>query len=159
MADSSNSHPDFGSHANGKKSKENSIGTYIGGVVAGGILLFVINKLPQWHVPFITAAYADILWALNLSLLVQLTGNFMLLFYHPLFLHHIVQVVFNIFSIIALYFLITVFPFSLDELVGDWLHILIRIFLIIGMVATIISIIVHLVKLPAAFRVMSREPY
>jgi hypothetical protein len=83
----------------------------------------------------------------------------MLLFYHPSFLHHLVQIVFNIFSIIALYFLITVFPFTLAEIVGQWLDILVRIFLIIGMAGTVISLIVHTVKLPAALRAVSRETY
>jgi len=128
------------------KTSPNRISNYIPSVIFNIILLIVLNKIPDWNIVFITASYSDILWAVNTSLIVHIVGNFILIFIHPLFFHHLANAVFSVFSLIAAWVIFSVFPFDFSEIVGAWLNTLIRVCLIIGIVGSAISIVVHVVK-------------
>jgi len=128
------------------KTPPNRISNYIPSVIFNIILLIVLNKIPDWNIVFITASYPDILRAVNLSLIVHIVGNFILIFIHPLFFHHLANAVFSVFSLIATFVIFSVFPFDFSEIVGDWLNTLIRLCLIIGIAGAAISIVVHVVK-------------
>ncbi|UCF96848.1 MAG: hypothetical protein JSV89_16965 [Spirochaetaceae bacterium] len=119
---------------------------YIAGVVFNIIFLVVVNKVPDWNIVFITESFPDILWALNTSLAVSIAGNLVLIFFHPRFLHHLLNAVFSVFGILAISVTLSVFPFDFSDLVGDWLTILVRIVLIIGIVGSAIGIVVNIVK-------------
>ena len=127
-----------------KKTPPNSLINYIVGVVVNAVLLFLVNKIPAWNLDFIAGNYPEVLWALNLSLIVQIAGNFLLMFYHPMVLHHIGNMLFSIFGFIALIVIYTVFPFILPELRSNWLPTVIKAVMIVGMVGTGIAGIVHL---------------
>lgn len=130
------------------------IGDYIAAVVFDIIFLVVMNKIPDWNIPFITDSFPDVLWAINTSLAVSLGGNLILIFFHPRFLHHLFNAVFSIFGILATSVLLSVFPFEFADLVGEWLNILVRIVLIIGIVGSAIATVVNLVKaVIAVFRI------
>jgi hypothetical protein len=127
---------------------------YIFSVIFDIAFLVVVNKVPDWNIAFITGSFPDILWALNTSLAVSLAGNLILIFFHPRFLHHLFNAVFAVFAILALSVILSVFPFEFADLVGDWLNIVVRIALIVGIVGSAISVIVNIVKaLGAIFRV------
>jgi hypothetical protein len=81
-----------------------------------------------------------------MTLIVHIVGNVILIFTHPLFTHHLANAVFSVFSLIAAWVIFSVFPFDFSEIVGAWLNTLIRVFLIIGIVSAVISIVVHVVK-------------
>jgi hypothetical protein len=55
-------------------------------------------------------------------------------------------VVFAVFSVIALGVIVEIFPFDFSQLVGDWLNVAFRIFLIVILVGTVISGVVNLVR-------------
>ena len=128
------------------KKPPNRISNYIPAIIFNIILIIVLNKIPDWNIVFITESFPDILWAVNMSLAVHIVGNFILIFIHPLFIHHLANAAFSVFSLIATFIIFTVFPFDFSEIVGDWLNILIRLCLIIGIVGAAISIVVHVVK-------------
>ena len=125
--------------------KDRSVGTYIAGVVANAIVLFLVNKVPDWSLPFITDGYPAVLWAMNLSILVQIGGNALLIFVHPRFLHYLAQTVFNVVSLLAIIVLVAVFPLDFSFLAGV-INTIVRIALIIGAVVTGISAIVNLFR-------------
>jgi hypothetical protein len=127
---------------------------YIFAVIFDIAFLVVVNKVPDWSIPFITASFPDILWAVNTSVAVSLAGNLILIFFHPRFLHHLLNAVFAIFGILAVSVILSVFPFDFSQVVGDWLNILVRIALIVGIVGSAISVVVNIVKaIGAVFRV------
>lgn len=126
---------------------------YIAAVIFDIIFLVVVNKIPGWNISFITEAFPDILWAVNTSMAVSLAGNLILIFFHPRFLHHLFNAVFAIFGILATSVILSVFPFDFSVVVGDWLNILVRIILIVGIVGSAIAVVVHIVKtIGAIFR-------
>ena len=127
---------------------------YIFAVIFNIAFLVVVNKVPDWNIRFITDSFPDILWAVNTSLAVSIAGNLILIFFHPRFLHHLLNAVFSAFGILALSVILSVFPFDFSELVGEWLNILIRIALIVGIVGSAISVVVNIVKaVGAVFRI------
>jgi hypothetical protein len=127
---------------------------YIFSVIFNTAFLVVVNKIPDWNIRFITDSFPEVLWAVNTSLAVSLAGNLILIFFHPRFLHHLFNAVFSIFGILATSVLVSVFPFDFSQVVGEWLNILVRIVLIIGIVGSAVAVVVNIVKAVAAiFRV------
>ena len=127
---------------------------YIFAVIFNIAFLVVVNKVPDWNIPVITDSFPDVLWALNTSIAVSLAGNLILIFFHPRFLHHLLTAVFSVFGILATSVLLSVFPFEFAELVGEWLNILVRIVLIVGIVGSAIGVVVNVVKaVGAVFRI------
>ena len=127
---------------------------YIFAVIFNIAFLVVMNKVPDWNIVFITDSFPDVLWALNTSIAVSLAGNLILIFFHPRFLHHLLTAVFSVFGILATSVLLSVFPFEFAELVGEWLNILVRIVLIVGIVGSAIGVVVNVVKaVGAVFRI------
>jgi len=127
---------------------------YIFAVIFNVAFLVVVNKVPDWNIVFITDSFPDILWALNTSVAVSIAGNLILIFFHPRFLHHLLNAVFAIFGILAASVMLSVFPFDFSDLVVDWLNILVRIALIIGIVGSAIATVVNIVKaVGAVFRI------
>jgi hypothetical protein len=127
---------------------------YIFAVIFNIAFLVVVNKLPDWNIVFITDSFPEVLWALNTSIAVSLAGNLILIFFHPRFLHHLLTAVFSVFGILATSVLLSVFPFEFAELVGEWLNILVRIVLIVGIVGSAIGVVVNIVKaVGAVFRI------
>ena len=135
-----------GSSARTGKKPPNRISNYIPSVICNIVLIIVVNKIPDWNIVFITESYPDILRAVNMTLIVHLVGNFILIFIHPLFTHHLANAVFSVFSLIAAWVIFSVFPFDFSEIVGSWLDTVIRVCMIIGIVGSAVSIVVHLVK-------------
>ena len=135
-----------GASARREKKPPNRISNYIPSVIFNIILLIVLNKIPDWNIVFITESYPDILRAVNTSLIVHIVGNFILIFIHPLVIHHLANAVFSIFSLIAAWVILSVFPFDFSEIVGNWLNTVIRVCLIIGVVGSAISTVVHVIK-------------
>ena len=135
-----------GSSARRGEKPPNRISNYIPSVICNIVLIIVVNKIPDWNIVFITESYPDILRAVNMTLIVHLVGNFILIFIHPLFTHHLANAVFSVFSLIAAWVIFSVFPFGFSEIVGSWLNTVIRVCLIIGIVGSAVSVVVHLVK-------------
>jgi hypothetical protein len=127
------------------KSRPNTISGYIASAIFSGVLLWVMNQLPAWKPFFLLDSYAEILWAINMSLTVQIVLNLVLIFFHPLFFHYLTQTVFNLVSIVALVWIIRVFPVDFSSRPGEWLNLVFRIVLIVALVGTAIGGIVNLV--------------
>ena len=128
-----------------RRDKDRSVGSYIASVIGNAIVLFLVNKVPEWDLRFITDGYTAVLWAMNLSLIVQIAGNALLVFFHPRFLHYLGQTVFSAVSLLSIIILAAVFPFDFAYVAGV-LNTLVRIALIVGAVGTGISIVVNLFR-------------
>ena len=121
-----------------KQQQPNKRSNYIANVVFNTLFLVIVNKVPDWNIFFITEQFPAVLWALNLALGVQISANFMLIFHHPLSLHHISQTVVSIFQLISIYIIITIFPFDFSFL-GNWFSILLKAVLGIAFFATLVT--------------------
>ena len=141
-------------HDRSSRTTRRRMSDYIFAVIFNIAFLIVVNKVPDWNILFITDSFADILWAVNTSLAVSLAGNLILIFFHPRFLHHLLNAVFAVFGILAASVMLSVFPFDFSQVTGEWLTIIVRIALIVGIVGSAISVVVNIVKaVGAIFRV------
>jgi hypothetical protein len=141
-------------HDRSPRTPRRRMGDYIFAVIFDIVLLVVVNKVPDWNILFITDSFSDTLWAINTSLAISLAGNLILIFFHPRFLHYLLNAVFAAFGILAASVILSVFPFDFSRVTGEWLNIVVRIALIVGIVGSVISVVVNIVKaIGAVFRV------
>ena len=122
---------------------------YVVAIIFNLIFLYVFNNLLNWHVYFVTTALNSVLWIINLSIIVAVIGNALLMLYNPEFFRHVMTTIINIFAFVAIFFLYNVFPFNFNNFYIYWgLNIL----LIILMIVLAISIIIEL------YYLMTRKP-
>lgn len=122
-----------------------SVGAYIAAVVANAIVLWLVNTAPNWDLPFLTNGYPAVLWAVNLSILVQIVGNALLVFVHPPFLHYLGKAAFNAVSVLAMVVLVAVYPLDFSFLAA-FVDTLVRIALIVGAVGTALAAVVNVFR-------------
>jgi hypothetical protein len=118
-------------------------GGYTVELVLNAILLYAAHHLLEWGVPFITPAFADVLWAIDLSLGAAIIANALFIAYDPAWFRRLSQAALDFFSLVSTYTLYRVFPFDF-EMVG-WNDI-VSVLLVVAMVATMIGLIVHLAQ-------------
>lgn len=125
------------------KGKERTV-EYIVTIIVNLILLYVFNNLLNWHIYFITPAFNEVLWIINLSIIASIIGNALLLLYHPEWSRHVTKIILNIIAFIVVYFLYKVFPFNFNN---SFLNGGLTILLILGMIGLAVAIIVEFVQL------------
>ena len=112
-------------------------------IVVSIVLLFIFNSLSSWHIPFLTDSYIKCLWAIDLSIGSTIIVNFVFLFYEKEWFRHLMHLFLDIFAIITVYTIYSVFPFSFTANV--WQNTA-NIVLIVIIVITGFSIIYEIIK-------------
>ncbi|MCE5213162.1 MAG: hypothetical protein LLF83_00370 [Methanobacterium sp.] len=113
---------------------------YVAAIIFNLIFWYIVNNLLNWQVYFVTNAFNDVLWIINISIYFAIAGNLLLLFYSPERLRHLVKLIINVVSFIAVYIVWTVFPFNFYNSFYDWCF---NILIILAMIAIIIASIVE----------------
>jgi hypothetical protein len=134
------------------RGREKSAGDHAGAVIGNIIALVAINLYPLWRpltAGVVTEGWTRILWAADLSLLAQIGGNLILLFWRPRWLRYLFELVFSAAGLLSVAVFFAVFPLDFSRVVGDWLNTLTRVILILGMLGTAIGVVVNLVRLLA----------
>lgn len=130
------------------KPRKNHRAEAVWSIIWNLIFLYIVNKVPDWNLPFITESYVAVLWILNLNLVVQIAGWVLILFLDVRWLWHLVRAILDAASLVVLLALYFLYPFDFSEIGGaEWLDIVLPIIFIVGMVASGIGIIIHLLKL------------
>jgi len=129
--------------------KEKSAGDYVGAIVGNIIGIVFVNTVLLWRQytqGVILASWADILWAANLSLGVQIVGNFLLFFYRPSWFSALLRAVFAAAGLVSIIVFFVVFPLDFSRLVGAWLNALLKVLLMIGMAGTGVGFLVEIIR-------------
>jgi hypothetical protein len=130
------------------KPHKNRRGEYMGSIIWNLIWLYIVNKVPDWHLSFINDHYPTILWALNLNIFVQIGGNILMFLLDNRFVRHLSKIMIGIAGFLLLILLYYIYPFDFSGTGGwKWLDIVIPIIFIIGMVGSVLSVISNLWKL------------
>jgi hypothetical protein len=125
---------------------------YISAIIVSLIFLYVVNNLLNWHIYFITNAFNEVLWIINLSIIATIIGNALLLLYNPERFRHVVKIIINIISFIAVYIVYKVFPFNFYNTFYNWAFNILLILAIIGIaIATIVEIYLLVTGRPKLF--------
>jgi len=87
------------------------------GTVAGNlVLLYIINHLMEWHIPFMTADFSQVLPYMNWSIGAIIVANLLFLFFDKKIIRLCVMPVLNILSLVSVYILFRVFPFDFQPI-------------------------------------------
>ena len=129
--------------------KEKKTSECIGAMIGGIIGLIVVNSVPLWaHLTngIILESWTKILWAANLSMIVQIIGNLFLAIYRPARLYSFVQLILTIAGLVSAIVFYQVFPLDLSRVAGNWLNILVKVALVLGIIGSCIAMLVQLVR-------------
>lgn len=122
---------------NNKKEKSRK-SEYIVAIIFGLIFLYIVNNLLNWNIYFITSALNQVLWIINLSIIITIVGNILLIAYDPQWLRHVVRIIINIINLISAYFVYIVFPFNFFNSFINWGLSILLILIMIGIAIAIV---------------------
>lgn len=145
---------------------------YIIAIAVSILLLYALNNLQNIYVPwipsdfsrffwnilnnvynrveisFLSPAYMQCLWAINISLSASIMGHFTLLIYRPRWFHYLIQAMIFGLGLLAAYVIYAIYPFSLESVRIDRL---VRGILILGMVSLAVWFTISVVRSILAF--------
>ncbi len=116
---------------------------YMFAIVINIIFLYIVNNLLYWNLSFIANTFSEVLWALNLTLVVTIVVNVIFILYDPSWFKHSAKIITSFTALVAAFTVLTVFPFVLSQLLAIGLTIL----FILAIIASIVSIIIEIIKL------------
>jgi len=123
-------------------------GEAIGSIICNLIFLYIVNKVPDWDLPFINERYDTVLWVLNLNIFANLVGYALIFFLNFRWLWFLVRATLDAVGLLMLLVLYFLYPFDFSGISGwSWLDTVLPILFIIGMVASGIGLVVNLFKL------------
>jgi hypothetical protein len=112
-------------------------------IVVNVILLYVAHHLLAWGVPFLTPAFTDVLWAIDLSIGATIVANAIYMAYDPSWLRHVSEIVLDLLALLSVYTIYRVFPFQFEQ---TWWYQSATLTLLVLMFAILIAVIVNLVQ-------------
>jgi len=127
--------------------EKGSLPGYIASVIVNAVIFYLLPRVPDWNIPFITTAYNDVFPLLLISTGIQIAGNALLAIYRPPRVYCLVQIVFSSVIIAVLYRLITVFPFNFEVVGVQPVDIAMKVIFRIGIFGSVVSILINAVKL------------
>jgi hypothetical protein len=135
-------------HWHKAKPAKSRSGEYIGAIILNLIFLWMVNKIPGWHLSFIKDNFMVVLWILNVNILIQIAGNMLMLVSGLPVIRYLSLIVIESASFVTQMVLFYIFPFDFTHFHGlFWLNWFLPIALIIGMVVSAIKVISNLWKL------------
>ena len=117
---------------------------YFIAIIFNIIFLYIVNNLLNWQIYFITPAFNEVLWIINLSIIVTIIGNTLLLLYSPESFSHLMKIIMNTINFIAVYFVYEVFPFNFYNSFFNWG---LSIFLVLVMIGLVIASLVEVYQM------------
>jgi|WetSurMetagenome_2_1015567.scaffolds.fasta_scaffold434175_1 uncharacterized membrane protein len=124
--------------------KNVKISEYIAAIIFSLLFLYIVNNLLNWNISFISESFNQVLWAINLSILVTIIGNILLIIYHSSWFIHSIKAIINFFSLIATYIFYSVYPLIISQ---SYINVALKIILILIIIGTVISIIYHIFRI------------
>ena len=125
---------------------------YVGSIVVTAVLLYGVGHLVEWQIGWITPAWSDVVWALNLSLEVSLAANALFFLYDHDWFRYPVLAVCSLFALQAVYVLYAVFPFDFGFAWNDIARLALLALVLaigIGVIVTAVLAVLHLARAAA----------
>lgn len=131
-----------------EKPAKNRRGEYITAIIWNLVWLFIVNKIPDWHLRFINEHYPTVLYALNMNIIVQIGGNAVMLILDFRFVRYLSKILMEAANFLCLIIIYYIYPLDFSGTGGwFWLDTVIPILLIIGMVVSALKVFSNTWKL------------
>ena len=121
---------------------------YTVSIILNLLILYGVNNLTRWGIPYLTGRFSECVWAFNLSLGATIFMYATFLVFDRRWFKHFMQAVTNVFSIVSIYIFRQVFPLDLPETSVYWANI--GLLILIGVL--ILSTIMELFSAVRAYR-------
>ena len=140
---------DYGkNHWDSDLARKKKNGEYIANIIFNVIFLWIVNKIPEWHLDFIKDNFMVVLWILNVNIIIQIGGNALMLAAGAPAVRYLSRIIMEAASFVTQLVLFYIFPFDFTNFHGlSWLNWLLPIGLIIGMVMSALKVISNFWKL------------
>jgi hypothetical protein len=123
-------------------------GGYVLAIVINALLLYVVNHLVAWDVGFITPAWNDVLWAVELSLQATIVANVLFLVYDARWFHCLVQAAAGVVAVVALWWVYQIFPFDFGSVgMNDLARLGLVLVTIAAAIGTLVTAVIGFVEL------------
>jgi hypothetical protein len=126
--------------------------------IANTVLVVLLNSVPLWRQytrGVVLEDFVQILWAANISLLAQISGNLSMIFYRPPRFAAFVQVLTTAAGFLSIIVFYVVFPLDFSQVGLPWINAVLKIVLIAGMAGAAIGLIVQTVQLAVGWRTLA----
>jgi hypothetical protein len=117
--------------------------------VMEAVEMTLMNTVPLWLAytqGVILPTWSAMLWAVNVSLIVRMACNLLLVFHRPARLYLFIQSLATAMGLLSIIVFLVVFPINFGAIGAAWLNTLVVVFSVIGLVGGTIGVIVNLVK-------------
>jgi hypothetical protein len=139
--------------------KERKTSGIVVSIIGNIIGLAFVNTVSLWRQStggIILDSWTSVLWAWNLSIVVQIAGHLILAFYRPAHLYSFFQAVFSAAALVSALVFFVVFPLDFSRAVGSWLNTACRVFTGVGIFGAAIGLVVNLVRTATGARYAPR---
>jgi hypothetical protein len=123
--------------------------------IANAIGIVLFNTVPLWRQytqGVVLEDFVRILWAANISFLIQIAGNLSLIFYRPPRFAAFAQILATSAGLLSLIVFYVVFPLDFSQVGVTWVNSALKIVLIAGMGGTAIALLVQTVQLAVTWQ-------
>lgn len=141
--------------------KEKKTAELTASVVGNAICAVLFNTVPLWRQythGVVLDDFVRVLWAVNLSLLVQIAGNLSMIFYRPPRFAAAAQILGTAAAFMSIIVFFVVFPLDFSVVGAAWANSLLKIALIAGMAGAALGLIVLTVQLAVGWRRFAYTP-
>lgn len=107
------------------------------------------NVYNHVDIPFLSKAYMQCLWAINISLSFSIMGNFSLLIYRPRWFQYLIRAIIFGSGILPAYVIYVLYPFKIDN---DTINNAIKAIIILGIVGLSAGVVFSLVKCLVSYK-------
>lgn len=138
--------------------KEKKTAELTAATIANAVFAIALNMVPLWRQytrGVVLEDFVQILWAANISVLVQIAGNLSLIFYRPPRFAALVQLLGTAAGMLSIIVFYVVFPLDFAQIGLAWINAAMKIVLIVGMAGSAIGLIVQTVQLAAGWRTLA----
>ena len=138
--------------------REKRTGELTASVVANAVCAVLFNTSPLWRQytqGVVLDDFIRVLWAVNLSLLVQMAGSMAMIFYRPPRFAAVAQALGTAAAVLSMIVFYVVFPLDFSAVGAAWVNSVIRVVLIAGMAGGGIGLLVQLGQLTVRWRTFS----
>ena len=138
--------------------REKKTGELTASAVGNAVCAVLFNTFPLWRQytqGVVLDDFIRVLWAVNLSLLVQLAGSLAMIFYRPPRFAAVAQVLGTAAAVLSMIVFYVVFPLDFSVVGAAWANSVLRVALIAGMAGAGIGFLVQFGQLTVRWRTFS----
>ncbi len=129
--------------------REPGLWANVAAVLVNVLALVIINSHPVWR-PWthgvVTDAWSQIVWAANLSAVLQIAGNALLVAFRPPLLQRALRVAFSGGALVAAIVFYVRYPLDFSRLGVGWLDTVAHVLLFLGVLGAALAVVVDLLR-------------